>query len=228
MSQKGGVGKTSLARSLALVCAKAKLDYVLIDLDTQQYSIVKWLEVREAYDVSPRLIVREFKNARDALAFIDKGSWHIAIIDMPSGIFGDTMPIAREAHLIVEPTGPTFDDLYQAVMFFHELTAAGISQSHLVMALCQVFDDGDEKEARTYLADSGYEVLNNSIPIAPAYRKALNTGRTLTETGDNECNKRANALMKSIIEKIKSLADADAEDEAAAAEESPVKKGNIA
>jgi chromosome partitioning protein len=40
ISQKGGVGKSTLARALAVECAKADLKIKIIDLDSQQKTIV--------------------------------------------------------------------------------------------------------------------------------------------------------------------------------------------
>ena len=46
ISQKGGVGKSTLARALAAVCAQAGLDVVLADLDPRQQTLVQWQKAR--------------------------------------------------------------------------------------------------------------------------------------------------------------------------------------
>ena len=40
ISQKGGVGKSTLARALAAVCAQAGLEVVLADLDPRQQTLI--------------------------------------------------------------------------------------------------------------------------------------------------------------------------------------------
>jgi chromosome partitioning protein len=99
------------------------------------------------------------------------------------------------AHLIVQPTGPTLDDLHPTVLLFHELVDAGIPKSNLVAALCRVLNDEEEAAARTYLEEAGYEVLDGSIPESIAYRIAHNRGRSLTETDEQAFNDRADALI---------------------------------
>ena len=46
ISQKGGVGKSTLARALAAVCAQAGLEVVLADLDPRQQTLVHWQKAR--------------------------------------------------------------------------------------------------------------------------------------------------------------------------------------
>ena len=48
VSQKGGVGKTTLARALAAVCSHAGLDVMLADLDPRQQTLVHWQQARTA------------------------------------------------------------------------------------------------------------------------------------------------------------------------------------
>jgi chromosome partitioning protein len=67
VSQKGGVGKSTLARVLAAVCAQAGLDVVLADLDPRQQTLVHWQKARTAQRVSPHLSVEPFDDAAEAV-----------------------------------------------------------------------------------------------------------------------------------------------------------------
>lgn len=208
MSQKGGVGKSTLARSLALVCTNADLDVILIDLDDQNRTLTRWVEVRKLRGVSPLLTVKAFDDADEALGYIDEGSWDVAIIDMPDHISEDTLKVARASHLIVQPTGPTLDDMLPAIDFFHDLEARNISTSHMAIVLCRVLDDEEETNAREYIKGAECEILEGSIPESRVYRKAHNMGRTLMEIDDDAHKKRADQLLNSIILKLASLAKA--------------------
>ncbi len=133
--------------------------------------------------------------------------------DTPGGVNDDTLSVARTAHLIVQPTGPTLDDLHPTVLLFHELVAVGVPKSHLVAALCRVLDDEDEAPARAHLEEAGYEVLAGFIPESRAYRVAHNRGRSLTETEEQAFNDRADALIEALLTKVAAIASAADETE---------------
>ena len=211
ISQKGGVGKSTLARALAAVCAQAGLEVVLADLDPRQQTLIQWQKARTAQRVSPRLSVEPFNDAAEAVKRAD--ACDVLILDAPGGVNDDTLAVACAAHLIVQPTGPTLDDLYPTVLLFHELVDAGIPKSSLVAALCRVLDEEEEAEARAYLKEAGYEVLEGSIPESLTYRVAHNRGRSLTETKEQAFNDRADALIEALLTKVAAITSAAAETE---------------
>jgi len=212
ISQKGGVGKSTLARALAAVCAQAGLEVVLADLDPRQQTLIQWQKARTAQRVSPRLSVEPFDNAVEAV--IERAeACDLLILDTPGGVNDDTLAVARMAHLIVQPTGPSLDDVHPTVLLFHELVAAGIPKSRLVAALCRVLDEEEETAARAYLKEAGYEVLEGSIPESLTYRVAHNRGRSLTETNEQAFNERADALIEALLTKVAAIASAGDETE---------------
>jgi chromosome partitioning protein len=211
ISQKGGVGKSTLARALAAVCSHAGLDVVLADLDPRQQTLVHWQEARTAHRVTPRLSVEPFEAAADAADRAE--GCDLLILDTPGGVNDETLAVARMAHLVVQPTGPSLDDLHPTVLLFHELHDAGIPKSHLVVALCRVLDEEEEAAARAYLDEAGYEVLDGSIPESRAYRVAHNSGRSLIETNEQAFNDRADALIEALLTKVAAITSAADETE---------------
>jgi chromosome partitioning protein len=207
ISQKGGVGKSTLARTLAAVCAQAGLEVVLADLDPRQQTLVHWQKARTAQRVSPRLSVEPFDDAAEAV--IERAdACDLLILDTPGGVNDDTLAVARTAHLIVQPTGPSLDDLHPTVLLFHELAAVGIPKSRLLAALCRVLDEEEEADAKAYLKEAGYEVLEGSIPESLTYRVAHNRGRSLTETNEQAFNDRADALIEALLTKVAAITSA--------------------
>lgn len=116
-----------------------------------------------------------------------------------------TLDIAQRAHLIVQPTGASVDDLYPTVLTFHEFVGAGIPKSRMVAALCRLLSEDEEEAARSYLADAGYEALPGWIPESASYRLAQNRGRSLTETIKKSLNTHADALMEALLMKMAAL-----------------------
>jgi chromosome partitioning protein len=200
VSQKGGVGKSTLARALAARVALAERDVVLADLDLRQQTLVPWQQARTAQGVSPRLSVEAFNNAAEAAERAE--TCDLLIFDTPGEVNNDTLAVARMAHLVVQPTWPTLDYLHPTVLLFHELVDAGIPKSRLVAALCLVLGEDEEAAARAYVNVAGYEVLKGSIPESITYHVAHNRGRSIIETDEQAFNDRANDLIKALLEKV--------------------------
>lgn len=203
VSQKGGVGKSTLARALAAVAAHAGLKVTLADLDAQQQTLVQWQKARKENKVSPKIAVSAFGGVADAVA--SSATSDLLILDTAGGVNSGTLTVAEHAHLVVQPTGPSLDDLYPTVLIFHELAGAGIVKSRLVAALCRVLTDDEEAAGRAYLEQAGFEVLPGSIPESAAFRVAQNLGQSLTEVGEKALNKRADALMEGLLVKVATI-----------------------
>jgi chromosome partitioning protein len=197
VSQKGGVGKSTLARALGAVAAHAGLNVTLADLDPRQATSVEWEKQRRANKISPVLRVVPYASASDALT--TEGGADLLILDTPAGATAATLEIARRSHLVVQPTGPSRDDLYPAVLLFHELVQAGIPRARLVFALCRVLDSAEQKAARAYCEEAGYNVLLGALAERAAYRVALNRGHALTETKECDLDAQADALIEALL-----------------------------
>ena len=81
VSQKGGVGKSTLARALATSSVRAGLAVKTVDLDPEQATITVWAQTRDRYEVSPSIKVDAFRFVKDALASA-RGE-EFVIIDTP-------------------------------------------------------------------------------------------------------------------------------------------------
>ena len=84
--------------------------------------------------------------------------------------------------------------LHPAVLTFHEMVRYGIPRDRLVFVLCKIGTEAEEAEARTYIAQAGFDALAGSIPERPAYRQAQNIGLTITETRFPQLNRRADVI----------------------------------
>lgn len=199
VSQKGGVGKSTIARALAAVASVARIKVTVADLDPQQQTIARWDERRKDNQAGQPLQIAAVKTAAEALA-VAADDDQLLIIDAPSGGTRGTLEIARRADLIVQPSGAGIDDLDPAIILFHELVRAGIPRDRLVMALCRIGSVAEEAAARSYVEKAGYAVLPGSIPERAVYRDAQNRGQAVTELQD--LNARTDALMEGLLARI--------------------------
>lgn len=196
ISQKGGVGKSTLARALASVAAHGDLMVTLADLDLQQRTSMNWSARRTSRD-SIHLNVKLFADIDEVLR--SEVGADLVVVDAPGRTNRTTLDIAKRAHLIVQPSGPSVDDLHPAVLLFHELVAAGIPKQKLTIALCRTSGGDEEAAARAYIAEAGYGVIAGSMPERGAYREAMNAGRSPIETTEPALNDRVDALMDALL-----------------------------
>lgn len=202
ISQKGGVGKSTLARALGAVAAEAGLEVRIADLDPQQSTVLRWEQSRRAHNVGPDLDVKGYNAVDEAID--DGADLELLVLDAPGRANEATLDIARSAHLIVQPTGPSLDDLHPAVLLFHELVRAGIPHGRLAFALTRTLSKQEERDARGYLEAAGYTVLAGSLPERAQYRDAQNRGRAVTETTAKDLNERADALILELMTRVAS------------------------
>lgn len=200
VSQKGGVGKSTLSRALAREVAAGGLKVKIADLDTQQGTTVDWHRLRLSQGHEPTVSAEAFGTAAQALKAAD--GFDVLILDGPARTSQATLEIAKAAHIVVQPTGPSRDDLNPAVREFHALVKAGITTDRLAFALNRVGTDAEEAAARAFLQEAGYTVLDGSLHDRPAYRQAQNMGYSVTETRYAGLKERADKLMQSLIDRV--------------------------
>jgi chromosome partitioning protein len=200
VSQKGGVGKSTLSRAIAREAAAGGLSVKIADLDTQQGTAVDWGRARLNSNLEPTVPVESFSTAAQALR--TAAQYDLLVIDAPARTSAGTLDVARVADLVVQPSGPSLDDLRPAVREFHALAKAGVPIRKLVFALNHIGTDKEEAEAREYVTESGFAVLNGYLPERPAYRLAQNTGKAITETTFSKLNAKADALIQTLIDRI--------------------------
>lgn len=199
VSQKGGVGKSTLARLLAREVAAGGATVKIADLDIQQGTSFKWASRRAANGVTPEVRVEMFANVKTATT--EAETFDVYILDGAPHASRDTREVARAADLVVIPTGQSLDDLEPSVLLAHDLVRDGIDRRRIAFALCKVSDSAREVEgARAYLAEAGYQVLDGEIPFRTGFSIALDQGKAVTETNFRSLSKRADRLAQAIID----------------------------
>jgi chromosome partitioning protein len=203
VSQKGGVGKSTLARALGAVVAHAGLKVRVADLDPQQHTLVAWERLRGENRLAPLLDVRGCTTVAQALAGVAEDE--LLILDAPARLSRRTLDIAKAADLVVQPTSGSLDDLRPAILFFHELAEAGIARERLVLALSRTLSTAEADAARAYIAKSKYEVLAGAIPERAAFRDAQNRGQAVTETKGRGEDDPVQHLIQALFDKVHAL-----------------------
>lgn len=199
ISQKGGVGKSTLARALAREAAAAGLAVKIGDLDVEQGTSTNWARRRMSAGFEPVVAVEPFRTTADA--FKVAGQVDLMILDGPARASAGTLEMAKVSALVVQPSSTSVDDLEPAVIVFNNLVRAGVPRSKLALALVRVGTQSEEADARAYMAEAGFDVLPGALLERPAYRLAQNDGQAVTEVRFKGLSERADALVQAIIDR---------------------------
>lgn len=199
VSQKGGVGKSTLARALAREAAAGGLSVLVGDLDTQQLTTLRWSERRTAAGLQPTVAVQQFGTVDEALEA--EAGVDLLILDGPAKASVETLDIALRSALVVVPSNPGLDDLEPTVDLLHALVEGGVPKERLAVAVMRAATDAEEAAARAYIDLAGYEALPGSIAERAAYRQAQSGGASLTEVRFAGLAGKADALVQAIIDR---------------------------
>ena len=201
VSQKGGVGKSTLARSVATVAAAGGVKVLLADLDPQQATALRWEQTRVQHTQANALLtVRGYGTAGQALAA--GTGYELLVIDGPARASRGTLEIAEHAHLVVVPCGASVDDLHPTVLLLHEFVQQGIEKSRVVAALSRILDQTEEARARAYVKKAGYDVLPGCVHERTGYRDALDRGLALNETTHKTLKKEADDFIEHVLKRV--------------------------
>jgi chromosome partitioning protein len=203
VSQKGGVGKSTLARLIERELAAQDWQVKIGDLDISQATSYHWRARRLQRALLPDISIEQYGRVEQALKSADQ--YELLVLDGAPHASQATRDIAQASDLVIIPTGLAVDDLQPGVTLAHDLVKH-VPRSKIVFALCRVGNsEAEVTDARHYLNEAGYEVLEGAMPEQVAYRRASDEGRAATETRFSSLNKRAETLAQSIVNKIAAL-----------------------
>jgi chromosome partitioning protein len=195
VSQKGGVGKSALARTLASEFTKAGWSTLLADCDHAQSSSLRWSEKR-ASNGHQEVSCRVFRQVSDAIK--TEPDYDLVIIDGAPHASRGTQQAASASTLTVIPTGSSVDDLQPGIALANELTE-DMDAKKIVFALMKTTSGHQEKESKDTIESLGFSTLDGAIPMRTGYIEALDAGLALTETRYSPLNAAARKVVQSAI-----------------------------
>ncbi len=200
-SQKGGVGKSTLARMLAVGYAANEWDVLIADLDTKQATALDWARRRADAGLLPSVQAMAFPTVAAALKVASKHD--LVICDMPPHSHSGTAELAQAAGVMFIPTGTTVDDLIPTVRLMHELTKAGMTANRIAAIMVKGIDSEAQTEAaHTFITEAGYTCLLPALPLKPSYATALDYAKSPAEVTHAKARARAEACLQAAVDFI--------------------------
>lgn len=201
VSQKGGVGKSSISRTLAVEFTKAGWSTILADIDSSQITSNRWAEKRrKGAGIEPQVKTEVFGMA--ALAIEKSGDYDLMIIDGAPHSTAGTLDAAKASNLVIIPTGSSMDDLEPAIMLASDL-ANSLNREKIVFVLYKTTSDAQERESRETLEQYDFTVLPGSISVKTGYIEAFDSGFCATETKYKNLNEQAKNMVQFIGNKLR-------------------------
>jgi len=205
VSQKGGAGKSTLARLLAVEAARRQSHAKIADLDLLQGTSMNWNMRRQRAERLPAIDVQTFGAVDQALRA--SAGFDLLVFDGAPHASTQTLQAAKAAHLVIIPTKTTLDDLTAALGLARELVAKGAADpARILFVLNQTTDSAAEvSEARQWLLQGGFPTAEAHIPLKTGYSRALDAGDALTEAKHPSLQGRATFLVGEIFDYLEEL-----------------------
>jgi chromosome partitioning protein len=194
VGQKGGTGKSTLARAFAVEAARRDGGVLIADLDEAQRTSLDWGERRAANGIKPAILVEQVPRLQ---VFTRAADLDLLVVDAPGWADASTLWLAQGSQLTVLPTGGTVDDLNPTIRLMHELVNKGIADWRVALALCRIHSDAQAEFARGYLKQANYKALKGELHEKKSFADLQNIGQAVTE-GPAAVSREAIELIQNI------------------------------
>jgi chromosome partitioning protein len=204
ISQKGGVGKSGIARLLAVEFVRAGWTVKIADLDTMQGTATKWKARRDRAGISPEIPVEKFATVERAVREAER--FDLIVIDGPAHAEQGGRSMAKASDLIIMPTCYGLDDLEAQVEAAYELEEAGIDRNRIWFVFSRTSGSAAEDQAaREYLQRAKINFFEPVLPELPSIRQVHNGGKAASEISFPVIRERAMALALAVATQVQAL-----------------------
>jgi len=201
ISQKGGVGKSALARLIAVIFSLAGWTVKIADLDTGQGSTAKWKSRRDMGGFGPEIPVEKYATVERAVK--DAENYDLMILDGPAFAERRGLVMAKSSDLIILPTGYSLDDMEPQIETAYELEDKGIDSDKIVFVFCRAQGSkSEDAAARTYMKKARVNVLDAVFPERASIRQAHNMGKAANEVSHPSVKEKVMPLAQAIADLI--------------------------
>lgn len=204
ISQKGGVGKSAIARLLAVEFIRAGWSVKIADLDTMQGTSTKWKARRDRAGLQPEVPVEKFATVERALKEAER--YDLLLLDGPAHAEQGGRSMAKASDLILMPSCYGLDDLEAQVEAAYELEESRIARSRIWFVFSRTSGSpAEDQAAREYLQRAKINVFEPVLPELPSIRQGHNGGKAASEISFPVIRERAMALAVAVAAQVQSV-----------------------
>lgn len=202
-SEKGGVGKSTLATNLSSFLATQGKDIVLVDADRQSTS-ANWAQDRLSTDLPKVHCVRQYDNIKDTLLTLGSRFDHV-IVDCQGRDSRELRTGMLAADIIIVPFRPSQWDLDTLPYMISVLKEARDYNEKLkpygIITMSPTNPQVNELQlAKDYFAEyPQIHLLNTIICDRKVYRDAASMGRGVFELDNDKATDEINNFVREIL-----------------------------
>lgn len=199
VSQKGGVGKSTLARLFAVGAAHRGHSALLADFDLEQLTCVEWNAMRQRGGIEPEIDARSFKSLKK----LHKADENIDFVVADTrGLADDlTKELAEESDVMFLPTGTSSDDLRPTLALARKLAKRG-AEGRIVVVLSKVGRSEIQiAKAVESIAEAGFELLGEQWPLRDGFQGDLDAGRAGREARNPHLREAAERMEEALMQR---------------------------
>lgn len=205
LSQKGGAGKSTLARGIAVEFARNGWTVQIADLDEAQRSTFNWARRREDSDLTPPIEVALYANPKAALRAASL--FDLLVVDGKPYASAQTLELAQSSDLVVIPTGTTVDDLEPALGLATELSMKGVKRDQIIIAVMKAPTHREAMDTQSSIRDWGFKCPPGFMEFKASYGKAMDTGRAMTETQYASTSRKSDRIIQFISDQFAEISN---------------------
>lgn len=200
VSQKGGVGKSTLCQLIAREAAAKGMQAKILDFDVKQMTSTDWVRARLERDLEPAVEAEPTKNVIKSLK--QNRGYDLVVLDGAAGTPKRTAELVSECDLVILPTGASKADLVPTLALAKRIAGMSHEAEGPFFALCRVLTTAEAGEARSAIGAAGFMTLDGELIERAGYRQAQNFGRSASETNYPSLNDRARRLAQAILDRL--------------------------
>ena len=200
-SQKGGVGKSTLARSTAVALACSGRNVLLADFDVEQRTCLRWQAQRQARRLEPSIDVAKFSKEEK----LDRVSqqYDEVVVDTRGRHDELSLDLAKASDVIFLPSSFSLDDISPTLTVIETLRNAGIPSSRVAVVFCRTGGSARQAQrARSILQMNGVAALDPVLPQRDGFVSLSATGRTGREAPNAALQSIAMAVDQALLQFI--------------------------
>jgi chromosome partitioning protein len=205
---KGGVGKSTISRTLAVYFAQQGIKVCIVDTDLEQKTACDWFERRPETAVSvpvfPMTTVQNLQ--RDVKTHLQDGYKMVVIDGVPQLSDSATKTIAI-ADMLIIPVVPSFDDVLSFKRFIERYEQVKVMRddipAYTVMNMYtgRNYEDKETRDVMKAFQKYGINPMKSHLENRIAHRRQTKYGLTVLDAGADEAIEKqiAKARAEAIV-----------------------------